>query len=221
MNRKTSTFLQAIATAGLFCAAQAASAAIELTDQPGVSASANSCYLQANCSLPGQYAARNAIDNTIYSSGLHRHNAWGAASHGTPSAPKWLRVDLGQLAQLESVSVRFAFNADLPIFHNVYGNDYTLLGSADGSSWAVLGTGTILDSSNLALSMDTHTWAAGAQPQARFLEYRVTGGLHWASLDEINAMGSYVSAVPEASSWAMLLAGLAVVGGLQRRRLAR
>ena len=61
--------------AGLLCAA-AAHADVELTDLPGVVATANSCYL-APCDGPGLFVAANAIDNQPYLSSASGHG-WGA-----------------------------------------------------------------------------------------------------------------------------------------------
>lgn len=190
MPKIATTFVDAtLATAALFSCGLALADA-ELTDLPGVVASANSCYLSA-CDVPGTFSAGNAIDNQRYLPGTGGH-AWNAGSHGTAGSPNWLRVDLGSLYSLSSVDLRFNDNAGA---WQGYTNVYELRSSGD-----------------------SFQWAGNARPVARWLEYRVVGGSHWSALDEINAMGS-PSAVPEPASYALMALGLLAIG-LHTRRSA-
>ncbi len=130
----TSLFHAALATAAL-SASGLARADVELTDMPGVVASANACYLSA-CDVPATFSAGNAIDNLRYLSGTGGHG-WSAGSHGTAGSPNWLRVDFGALYAVSSVDLRFHDNAGA---WQGYTNVYELRASSDGSAWAVLGT---------------------------------------------------------------------------------
>ncbi len=209
-NRPTQRWV-AIA-AGLLCAATA-HADVELTDLPGVVATANSCYLSA-CNVPGLFVAANAIDNLAYLPGSGGHG-WSAGDHGSAGDPNWLRVDFGAVYALSNTELRFHDNAGA---WQGYTNLYELRGSVDGLVWQTLGSGTLTDlTGNTAALTDSYAWSGAARPLARWLEYRVVGGTHWSALDEINAMGS-PAAVPEPGSWALFGAGLACVGALSRRR---
>ncbi len=204
----------ALAASLLPALAQAvASGASALTDLPGVSASASSCYQSADCAS-GRFAAANVLDNQAYTPGTGG-NAWNAGTWASAAAPAWVRVDLGRQALIDSVTLRFTDNQGA---WNGYDNVYELRGSADGQAWQLLGSGTLVDiAGNSAALTDTHAWAAGSQPLLRALEYRVVGGRHWAALDEMDVLGTPVSAVPEPGAGALLAAGL----GLLAWRTAR
>jgi F5/8 type C domain len=196
-------------------AAPRAWADVELTDLPGVTTSANSCYLTA-CGVAGTFSDLNVIDNQAYLPGSGGHG-WSAGDHGTASNPNWVRVDFGAAYLLSSVDLRFHDNAGA---WQGYSNVYELRGSVDASTWQVLGTGTLIDlTGNVAALTDNYVWAGAARPVARWLEYRVVGGTHWSALDEINAMGSPAAAVPEPSSCALWATG-GVLGLWLRRRAA-
>ena len=204
-----------VATLAVLMATPAAWADVELTDLPGVSTSANSCYLQT-CGVPGTFSDRNIIDNRAYLPGSGG-NGWSAGDHGSAANPNWVRVDFGAAYLLSSVSLRFHDNAG---GWQGYTNIYELRGSVDASAWQTLGSGTLIDlSGNFAALNDSYSWAGDARPAARWLEYRVVGGTHWSALDEINAMGSPV-AVPEPGTWALMATGGWFTVWLSRRRTA-
>ncbi len=196
-------------------ASSAVWADVELTDLPGVTTSANSCYLSA-CGVAGTFTDVNIIDNLPYIPGTGGHG-WSAGDHGTAANPNWVRVDFGAVYLISSVDLRFHDNGGA---WQGYNNVYELRGSTDASSWQLLGSGTLTDlTGNVAALTDNYLWAGAARPVARWLEYRVVGGSHWSALDEINAMGSPAAAVPEPSS-AALWATAGVLGLWLRRRAA-
>lgn len=187
---------------------------VSLTDLPGVTATASSCYQSSDCA-PGRWSAVNVFDNLAYVAGVGG-NAWNAGTWASAAAPAWVRVDLGGLAQIDSVTLRFTDNQG---GWNGYENVYELRGSADGQAWTLLGRGTLVDiTGNPDALGDTHSWAAGSQPTLRLLEYRVVGGRHWAALDEMDVTGTAVTAVPEPGAWALMAAGLVALPWLARRR---
>ena len=197
----------------LALAATSVHADVELTDLPGVVASANSCYLSA-CNAPGLFVAANAIDNLVYlpNSG---GRGWSAGDHGTAADPNWLRVDFGATYLLSSTDLRFAYNGGN---WSGYTNVYELRSSLDGSQWQTIAGGTFVDGS-IAGTQSSFAWTGIDRPIARWVEYRVVGGSHWSALDEINVMGSpAIAAVPEPSSWGLMALGLLSVGAWVRRR---
>jgi F5/8 type C domain len=188
---------------------------VELTDMPGVTTSANSCYLSA-CGVTGTFTDLNIIDNLPYIPGTGGHG-WSAGDHGTAANPNWVRVDFGAAYLISSVDLRFHDNSGA---WQGYNNVYELRGSTDASSWQLLGSGTLTDlTGNVAALTDNYMWAGAARPVARWLEYRVVGGSHWSALDEINAMGSPAAPVPEPGS-AALWATAGALGLWLRRRAA-
>ena len=126
-------------------------------------------------------------------------------------------MDFGSAYLLSSLDLRFHDNAGA---WQGFTNVYELRGSVNASTWQKLGSGTLTDlTGNIAAMTDTYTWTGAAQPVARWVEYRVVGGSHWAALDEINAMGS-PSAVPEPGTWALMVAGGMFTVWQSRRRAA-
>jgi hypothetical protein len=207
-----------LATAALLAlSTHAVAVDVEITDLPGVVATANACYLTA-CHQVGTFAAANALDNLRYLPGTGGHG-WSAGRHGTASSPNWLRVDFGAVYSLANTHLRFHDNAGA---WQGFNNHYELRASVDGLTWQLLGSGTLTDlTGNEAALTDSYSWTGAARPSARWLEYRVTGGSHWSALDEINAMGAPVAAVPEPGTYVLMALGLVAVTCASRRQPKR
>ena len=189
--------------------------ALELTELPGVVASASGCYLNSGCNPSQDWSAAKIIDGMDYSiSGSH---AWNAGTWATSNSPQWVRLDFGGLYRLEGAELRFTYNGGN---FAGYTNVYEFRFSGDGLGWQVAASGTLVDSADPVQLNDSWAWTTGTGPLARYVEYRVVGGSHWAALGEMNVQG-IAAPVPEPSTAVMTLAGLALAGMTARRRLKR
>lgn len=92
---------------------------------------------------------------------------------------------------------------------------YTLYGSTDGQSWELIASLGPTDPANGGMTA-AYTFPPFDAPSYRALKLTASGGDGMFGIGEIAFSG--VSAVPEVSSTAMLLAGLGLVGALARRR---
>jgi hypothetical protein len=178
-----------VAAAGLLAAAAAAQAT---TVQPGL----------------GQWVAFDVDEQTAASSGLE----WIDISDGSLlsfsfsiATPTWLRVvDAGYAGDSFNVQV-------------------------NGQTWSTsdVGGGSVGSAPNVGVNFDA-AWANPAYSRGAWLlsapgDYTVTGSLlHSVGLDgtPLNAtVGAVMLApVPEPAAWALMLAGLAAVGVVARRR---
>ncbi len=206
---KTSSAFLAAALLAPLGAAQA----IELTDLPGVTASANGCYL--GCGKPS-YDASNVLDGDYGASGNTGLNSWNYGGYAG-----WVQVDLRSVYAIDRVEL-YGFYA--------YYNPFTLSASADGLSWSAIAvSGYHLEprlTQNVGMQpkygavFDVSDASLGKNVTARYLRYTLNGGSpHWGYLFEMDVQGHPVSSVPEPQTYAMLLAGLALLAvGARRKR---
>ncbi len=212
---RTIKSLQAVALASL-CAFSAPPAhAIELTDLAGATASASSCY--TGCGK-AQYDASNILDGDYGATGNTGLNAWNSGGLGGT-----VQVNFGAAYVLDRIELQGGYP---------YSNIFGLSVSLDGLSWVNIGSGEYHDEPGLShtgatndpnhskygsvFSVATNTLASGIS--AQYLRYSYGGGGQWAYLYEIDVQG-HVATVPETSTYAMLLAGLGLVGFAVRRRV--
>ncbi len=149
---------------------------VELTDLPGIAVSANS-----NSGAGGEPG--NAIDNIDYQGAP----SWVAGDHGALENPNWLQLDFGASFSIANVEVHGIDNNGRFLG---YDNVFNLLASQDSITWEAIGSGVVQDSSRADLRDESFSFAAGAQPLARYLRYEVVGGSHWSYLGEINVQGT-------------------------------
>jgi len=145
--------------------------------------------------------ASNAIDGNL-------DTLWRATSHGTPTDPKTLIVDLGEIFE---VSHLVLWGHDSPYVN--YFIDYNIYGSTDGSTFNFLSTGKIIDPplpptpNYYDYFMDT-IYLPAEVALLRFAKFEVIGGSHDAHLNEIEIFGEdhrhlYPNPLP-CSLWVLL-----------------
>ena len=136
-------------------------------------ASADATYLDS--------LARKAIDGD-YSS------LWGAGGFGSSSNPHWWKVDLQQNRQVSEIVVNSqTWSTGDPSRYLGCTNVYNLYVSSDGSSWTLIGSGTIAQSTDPEVYSDRHI-LSDQMPAFRYVKYEVVGGTHWAHLVEMEVL---------------------------------
>ena len=143
----------------------------------------------------------SAVDNSYWLSADNTH------------AGQWVQVDLGTAYQISSIVLYDTHNH----IHNDRGTrDFHLFLSSDGSSFATVAISAFsqaewLNQTGLAFTLNN---------AARYVRFNVdsTFGCCGAGLAEMEVYGAAVTAVPEPETYAMMLAGLGLLGYAARRR---
>lgn len=151
----------------------------------GKFATANSTYDPIN------HGPERAVDGDV-------STQWAAAAHGSPANPLWLKVDLGQVYDLQRVAL---YGPDSGGIYWGFTVEYILYGSLDDTQWTELGRGTLIDSPVPDLRNDEIFLNAQDRSQ-RYLRFTGIGGTHWTHLYELEAYP-----VPEPSTWVLLGTG--------------
>ncbi len=185
--------------------------AIQLTGLPGVITSASSCYLGCGNAA---YDHSNIIDGDFGGTGNTGLNSWNSGGSGG-----YVQINFGAAYVLDRIELYGAYP---------YDNLYALSVSLDGNTWQNIATGGYHIEPALTQSATYNGYKYGAVHDAsygtlgsavsgQYLRYTRAGGGHWGYLFELDVQG-HVASVPEPETWAMLLAGIGLVGFAARRR---
>ncbi len=171
--------------------------ALDLTALSGLVVTSSSDYGGAG---PANGPRANILDNNF-------DTYWNAGA-----LSGWVQVDFGSAYVFDHVEL-YANNS-------TYVDNYQLLASADGISWAMIASGSYHNESGLTGVRKfgaMHDFTGGIEPSGRYLRYYASTPSVWAYLGELEVSG-HVATVPEPETWAMLLAGLGLVSFAVRRR---
>jgi hypothetical protein len=130
----------------------------------------------------------------------------GGSTTSTPSIVQTMKLEYGFGATMATVSAWTAPGGSFDFASPVFGT--TAAAAVDGN-----GAGRV---ANLGGTVNT-TWAPGSTLWVRWAEVNDANSDHSLAIDNVSLS---VTAVPEPSTYAMLLAGLGAVGFMARRRRA-
>ncbi|MCG2840817.1 PEPxxWA-CTERM sorting domain-containing protein [Sandaracinobacter sp. RS1-74] len=168
------------------------------------------------------YDVNNLINGSGLSGGKHDTN-WNNMWQSTwDQVPHWLLFDLGQNVSLKSASIwQYAADFNYPWYETDRGvKDLGISISLDGVNFTSVADAVL---ERHILNADNRYESFAAQlveftGEARYVRFDLNSnyGSVWTGLSEVRFNGS----VPEAATWAMMIAGFGLVGGAMRRRRA-
>lgn len=130
---------------------------------------------------------------------------WSAGAY----APQWIEVDLEQAYAISSITVIGPLTASF----GGYTVAFDVKGSQDDSNWTLLGSATLVDSTDMNLRSETFSLGGDFY---RYIRLDYTGGTHHSSAAEIQ-----VYAVPEPAATTLICGGGVVFFLLGRRALRK
>ncbi|HEY9193839.1 MAG TPA: discoidin domain-containing protein [Methyloversatilis sp.] len=178
----------------------AAAMAIDLTSLPGITVSTPTPYYFSSSNGPKD----NILDNNF-------DTYWNGGAYAD-----YVQVDFGAAYVFDRIE----------LYGNPgYVNNFQVLASLDGTSWGAIASGSYHNESALSGSRKfgaAFDFAAAGAPVGRYLRYAQGSGPQWAYLGELEVTGhlpvAAAPAVPEPDTWALLLAGLGLIGVAARRK---
>lgn len=196
-----------------------AAAATVMTLVSGHSLAADNLALGKSVTASSYYNAGSEVfpeakivDGITVDSGTGYNWSFWLSAQGT-NAGQWVQVDLGTNYQLSSVVLFDTHNR----WYNDRGTkDFHLSLSSDGTHFSTIGSGAF--TYDQWLNQTALTVTTTDNPIGRYLRFNVGScwGCQSAGLAELQAYGALP--VPEPESYAMLLAGLGLMGFIARRR---
>ena len=212
MNIKHLLSSVALAATTLACGSAFAAGNVAL----GKTTTASSTYESPGGESSLRFTAGEATDGKINDDPYSAENSgiWLAAQDGI--AGEWVQVDLGASYLINSITLYDTSNRQ---YDDRGTNEFTLSVSSDGSSFSEIASGAFTNDQWLnqtALTVGTLS-ATG-----RYVRFNVVSGYggSGAGLAEIQVYGT-AAPVPEPETYAMMLAGLGLMGAIARRRKSK
>ena len=168
------------------------------------------------------YDANNLINGSGLSGGLHDTNWKNMWQTTWDDVPHYLVFDLGQTVSLTGTQVwQYAADFSYPWYETDRGvKDLGVSISLDGVNFTQV-TDAVLERHILNADNRQEPFAAqivALTGNARYVRFDLNSnyGSAWTGLSEVR----FSAAVPEAATWAMMIAGFGLVGAAARRRRA-
>jgi len=180
---------------------------------PSVAAVVTPVSVTASSTFIFSYQPQFLIDGSGLTAGIHDGNFLNHWMSETTGVPAYLVFDLGQTYMLTEALI-WQYNVDFGLDRGV--RDLTVSVSSDAVNYQQIGAGTLVQANGVATAAQTVS-AVGTGRYVRLdLLNNYGDQFTWTGLAEVRFTG----AVPEASTWAMLIAGFGFVGSALRRRRA-
>jgi hypothetical protein len=197
----------AVATAVLVAAASAQAAVNIALSADGASVASTSSFINAGDTGVMTADLLTSSKTAWYFDGDTRYIFGANDPNGS------IVINLGKVRDLTSIaaSVDLPSQGDRPVTGPV-----EFLTSLDGKTWNVFGSPVAIDGG----STDPIS-VSGPPVQAQYVEYEFGatgsdyGGFGGAA---VNSIAAYAASVPEPAAWAMLIAGVSMIGFALRRR---
>ena len=162
------------------------------------------------------YDVSNLINGSGLADGAHDGNYNTAWMTDTTGEPAFLIFDLGAAYTLSSALI-WQFNVDFGLDRGV--RDIAVSLSADGESFVEAVAGSLAKADGRPAAAQRLELTGDARYVRLDLRNNHGDQYTWTGLSEVRFDG-IAAAVPEPASWAMMIGGFALVGGMMRRQRA-